>query len=405
MLNWRDQRLWALGANSAYALASFVLGWLLLQQGDTGSYGSFAFYLLLQAFGYGIVNALFGAPLLIAFRSGPVVARQLKPFLTLALLLAIFCSLLQGLVLFQQGVAMPAIGLLAFSSFCLVLRWFWRCVQQNQAPLAVMLGDLCFSLVALGGAVWCWSQETVSLWSLSLVLLLAALASALPSWRLQLETLGARADWSLWQHGYQQQGKPALSGVVTVEVTANSYQYLIVLLQGAAALAPIAAAGLFLRPMTLMQSSLAQIERPRLAIAAAAGEHKTLQRIWRSFLRWNLLAFGVNVLLVLLLLWLMPAALWPAPDGMTHFLNCAGFVAAAALLRSWRGPASTLLQAMDQFQFLATVTWRASLLTVPLVAAGLLLGGIYGALLAMLLGECAVAWPIIRRCRQLVRAN
>ena len=52
---------------------------------------------------------------------------------------------------------------------------------------------------------------------------------------------------------------------MTVEVTTNIHQYLIVLLQGAAALAPVAAAGLFLRPMTLVQTSLAQIERPRLA--------------------------------------------------------------------------------------------------------------------------------------------
>lgn len=408
MALWQDRRLWALVANAAYALSSFVLGYLLLLQGEEQQYGAFAFYLLLQAFGYSLVNALFGAPLLIASRDRAVTAAGLNPMLRLALLLALLCAAVQALVLWQQGVTMDIIVSLAVSAALLLLRWFGRCVQQNDAPDQVMLADICFSLVALLGAALLWSMRLVSLASLSQLLLLAAVVSLLPAGRLLWSVFKAEPDWRVWSAGFAQQGKPALAGVVTVEVTANFHQYMLMLLQGAAALAPVAAAGLFLRPMTLVQSSLAQIERPRLARAVAAEDWSGLQQIWRSFLWGSAGAFVLNLILILLVLWLVPAWLWPDLNSLPHFVACGGFVALAALLRSLRGPASTLLQAFDQFHFLAGVTWRASLATVPLVLLGLYIGGLYGAgifgaLLAMLLGECAVAIPILRQCRRTLR--
>ena len=405
MALWQDRRLWALFANTAYALSSFVLGYLLLLQGNNQQYGAFAFYLVLQAFGYSLVNALFGAPLLIASRDGASQPAGLNPMLRVAGLMALCCAALQALLLWQQGVSSDAVVMLAASAFFLLLRWFCRCIQQNDAPEHVMLADLSFSLVALIGAAVLWPLGLVSLWSFSLLLLSATVISLLPAGRLLWMVLRAQPDWRLWSKGFAMQGKPALAGVVTVEVTANIHQYLIVLVQGAAALAPVAAAGLFLRPMTLVQSSLSQIERPRLARVVAASDWRELQRVWRSFWAWSMRAFLLNLLVILLLLWLAPAWLWPDLSSLAHFIACGGLVAAAALLRSMRGPASTLLQAMDQFQFLARVSWRASLVTVPGVLIGLYTGGIFGALLAMLLGECAVALPIIRRCRQLLGAE
>lgn len=400
MALWLDRRLWALFANAAYALSSFLLGYLLLLEGNQQQYGAFAFYLLLQAFGYSLVNALFGAPLLIAGRDCAVAATGLNPMLRLALLLALLCAAVQALVLWWQGIASDVIVLLAVSAAVLLLRWFCRCVQQNDAPNRVILADLSFSMVALLGAVVLWQEGVLSLANLSQLVLLAALVSLLPAWRLLWTVFKADPDWRLWSAGFARQGKPALAGVVTVEVTANFHQYMLMLLQGATALAPIAAAGLFLRPMTLVQSSLSQIERPRLARAAAAADWLSLQRTWRSFLWLSVLAFLLNLLVVLMLLWLAPARLWPDLATLPHFIACGCFVAATALLRSLRGPASTLLQAFDQFHFLASVTWRASLITVPLVLLGIYSGGFFGALLAMLLGECAVAIPILRQCRQ-----
>lgn len=405
MALWRDRRFWALFANSAYALSSFVLGYLLLLQGDQQQYGAFAFYLLLQAFSYSLVNALFGAPLLIAARDRAIAVQGLNPMLRLAVVLALLCAAVQALVLWQLGVAAEVMVLLAVSAALLLLRWFCRCVQQNDAPDQVMLADICFSLVALLGAAVLWQQGLVSLWSLSLLLLLATVVSLMPAGRLLWSLFNAIPDWRMWSAGFAQQGKPALAGVVTVEVTANFHQYMLMLLQGAAALAPVAAAGLFLRPMTLVQSSLAQIERPRLARAVAAADWPGLQLIWRSFLWLSACAFMLNLLAILILLWLAPAWLWPDLPTLPHFIACAGFVAAAALLRSLRGPASTLLQAFDQFHFLARVTWRASLFTVPLMLLGIYSGGIYGALFVMLLGECAVAIPILRQCRQTLQTQ
>ncbi len=402
MKRWQDRRLWALFANSAYALSSFLLGWLLLLQGNNTVYGAFAFYLVLQAFAYSLSNALFGAPLLIASRHGEVSPGTVRPMLALAFLLALLFAAVQGVVLWLQGVAADAVVLLLCSSVLLQLRWFCRCVQQNDAPAQVIAADLSFSLTALAGAALIWWLQWVTISSSGLILMVAAIAGLWPCRRLLQAAVQARSDWRLCRHGYQQQGKPALFGVLTAELTANSHQYLIVLLQGAAAFAPVAAAGLFLRPMTLVQSSLAQIERPRLARAAAAADGATLRALWRSFIWLNLLAFVLNLLVLLLLLWLAPTWLWPEQSSWSSFIACVGFIAAAALLRSIRSPACTLLQAVDQFHYLARVTWRASLVTLPLVLLGLYCGGLWGALFAMLLGECAVAIPAIRRCRRVL---
>lgn len=405
MARWRQRRFWALLANTAYALSSFVLGYLLLLQGDNQLYGAFAFYLLIQAFAYSLINALFGAPLLIASRDGRTAAAGLNPMLRLASLLALFCGLLQALLLRQQGIQHDVTYLLAISSVLLQLRWFCRCVQQNDDPDRVMLSDGFFSLITLLGAAWLMLHETVSLWSLSWLLLIATVTSLFPAGRLLWTLMRAQPDWRLWSKGFEQQGKPALTGVVTAEATANTHQYLIVLLLGPAALAPVAAAGLFLRPMTLVQSSLAQIDRPRLARAAAVADWFELQQVWRSSVRLSLLAFVLNLFVLVWLLWLVPAILWPDLTTLPDFIVCGSFVVVVALLRSLRGPASTMLQAFDQFQLLADITWRASLCTLPLVLLGILVAGTYGALTAMVLGECLVAIPTLQRCRQMLMSE
>ena len=77
-------------------------------------------------------------------------------------------------------------------------------------------------------------------------------------------------------------------------MSANFHQYFIIAFKGAAALAPLAAAGLFLRPMTLVQTSLAQIDRPKLARAAAVGDRPLFQKIARSMLRLSIFALSTK---------------------------------------------------------------------------------------------------------------
>lgn len=400
---WQDRRFWALGANAAYATASFLLGYLLLLQGDPQAYGAFAFYLLVQAFAYSLVNALFGAPLLIASRDGAVSHSGLNPLLKLVTLLALYCAALQALLLMAQGIALSVTVVLACSSALMLLRWFWRTVQLQQAAAQAIVADSLFSLLVLCGLAALWALQLIALWSVSGLLLLAACCSVLPGLWQWAPVVRAEPDWQLWSQGYRGQGKPALVGVLTAEVSANVHQYLIVCWHGAAALAPVAAAGLFLRPMTLVQSSLAQIDRPRLAQAAAADDWAALRRIARQLTVWSLLAFLLNVLGLALLLVLAPQWLWPELASLADFVSCTAVVTLAAFLRCLRGAASTVLQALDQFQFLANVTIRASVLTVPLVLLGLAAGGVMGALLAMLVGEGVIALPILRRYRQCLR--
>lgn len=394
----KDLRLWALLANSAYALSSFALGYLLLLYTDAMQFGLFAFFLLVQSLGYGIFNALFASPLLI--QRPPVAAGALKPMLWVALVLSLLLMTVQALVMHYQALPWMSMLWLLGASGWLNLRWFCRCSQQQDQPVTVIVADLLFSGVTLGGGLALWIFNQVSLTSVSLCLLTAAFISAIPSFSLLARIVAAQSQPSVWRHGFAHQGKPALVGVVSAEVSANFHQYFIIGLKGAVALAPLAAAGLFLRPMTLVQTSLAQIDRPKLARAAADGDHTRFQAIAKSMLRLSLVAYLLNVFVVSSVLWLAPSWLWQQASTLPDFIGCLVFTAAIALLRSVRGPASTQLQARDQFNFLASVTLKSTAVVIPLVVLGYSLFGFYGTLAAMFIGECWIALPILWRCRE-----
>lgn len=406
MLNWRDRRFLALLANTAFACSSFVLGWLLLINGDNQSYGSFAFFILLQSLSYAVINALFGAPLLMASRENLVIPENLKPMLWMLGFLSVLLVASQGVVLYLQNIDVMIIFLLLCSSFLLNLRWFVRTVQQNDQPLLVIITDAIYSLVVVIGVGICYSLGfglvKIDLLQVSAIMLSAVIVAIIPAIKLLGQIFKAKPTWSVWWHGFHHQGKPALSGVITADLTANCHQYFLMILSGAAGLAPLAAASLFLRPMTLAQASLAQIERPNLARAVFNNETDQIKTKTNTFYRLSAFAFFINILLVLFVFNFFPDLLWPDLNSFDTFILCLLFGSLVAFIRSFRGPASTLLQAYDQFSFLSSVTLKSSLITVPLSFFGILEFGLDGALVAMLVGELLIAVPIIRRTRQLL---
>lgn len=396
-----DLRMWALLANSAYALSSFLLGYLLLLHTDAMQFGLFAFFLMVQSFGYGVFNALFASPLLIASnKTSSLPAGSLKPMLWVSLVISLLLISVQAVVMWYQALPWTGMLWLLTASAWLNLRWFCRCSQQQEAPTTVIVADLLFSFVAVCGGLALLLLQQLSLSTVSALLFVAAMVSAVPSLPLLGRILVAKSEHKVWRHGFQQQGKPALLGVLSAEVSANFHQYFIIAFKGAAALAPLAAAGLFLRPMTLVQTSLAQIDRPKLARAAAVGDRPLFQKIARSMLRLSIFAYLLNLLVVACVLWLAPNWLWQQTTTQFDFIACLIFVAAVSLLRSLRGPASTQLQALDEFHFLAAVTLRSTAVVIPLVLLGYSLFDFYGTLVAMFIGECWIALPILWRCRQ-----
>jgi hypothetical protein len=235
------------------------------------------------------------------------------------------------------------------------------------------------------------------------ILMLGALIGLVPIRHFLLSQLVGHWQTDFFRQSIQRQAKPALIGVVTVEATANAHSYLIILTLGPAALAPIAAAALFLRPMTLIQSSLAQIERPRLAKAIAKHDGDLVQQLMAPFYRYSIYAFVCNVVVVAAVALWQPAWLWPEQSSWQAFVWIGCLVVATNFFRSLRVPASTLVQCHDDFTFLARVTVVSSVVTIPCVILMMSWFGVLGALTAILVGELLVTLPIMQRSWQQLR--
>src|SRR3546814_16946645 len=70
----------------------------------------------------------------------------------------------------------------------------------------------------------------------------------------------------------------------STEVTSNSHSYIVTLLAGPTAFAPIAVGMLFFRPVNVCITALTQLERPRMTRAVARGDHDAAIRSERVFM-------------------------------------------------------------------------------------------------------------------------
>ncbi|RVU37464.1 hypothetical protein EOE67_09740 [Rheinheimera riviphila] len=399
--------------NITLAMSSFVLGYLLLLVAPAKDYGNFAFMLIVQGLGFGVINALLASPLLIQLHHKQLSTRQLAGFTRLAFALAFLTGLLQGALLAVQHYDLAIVLLYSAAGLVQLLRWYGRCYCQNLTPALVVVSDLLFGVLCTGAALLCWWWRQLDFLNTGWILLCSGLVACAPFVASLGRSLLQTADFSALQQGYSAQGKPALIGVVTVEMTANIHSYLVVLIAGAAAFAPLAAAALFLRPMSVIQASLGQSEKPQLTKALAENalnDHENMggglakiMQLMGDFRRLSFAAFMLNSVLVLMACVCWPVLLWPDDLSRTDFVAALGLLLLIALLRSVRGPTSALLQAADQFRPLAKVTLCSSAITVPLVVVLLWCSGPISTLVGILVGELIMTIQIEKIYRKLLQ--
>lgn len=394
-------KYYQLATNMLLALVSFLLAYLLLRYAPAGHYGSFSFVMVLQAFGMALLNAVVASPLLILFNSTTpdqteTTPRQVKGFLLVALGIATVLALLQACYLWLSTTDLLTALMMALAGWLQLLRWYGRCEWQNRHVRVLLRSDLLFSFCSLIGVATVWYFDTMSLSGIAVVLLLASFIALQPFARGILDLLKVPADWQTTKSGFRQQGKPALFGVLTVEATANFHSYLVVLLSGAAAFAPIAAAMLFFRPLAVVLGSLQQSERPLLVRALTSNNFTKVRQLLRFMRRAAVGAFALNLLAILLVYQFTPHWLWPDPSSRSAFSYAMAIWSLIALLRSLRLPVSSQLQALDQFAPLAQATYVSALCTVPLVLLGWWLAGPVASLLGVLAGELVLGLLMFR---------
>ena len=383
-------KYWQLASHTGLALSAFLIAFLLLRYAPAAHYGSFAFILVLQAFGMALCNALIASPLLILMNTQQSSVKQdatPKGFLLFGLAIATGISLLQGLYLWFTLADIWISVLLALAGWLQQLRWYGRCEWQNRNVRVLIYSDCWLSGLLVVGSALLWWLHALTLLHVGVLLVLASSVALLPFLAGFYHSMAQPAQWYLVSKGFQKQGKPALFGVLTVELTANFHSYLVVLGSGSAAFAPLAAAMLFFRPLAVVLGSLLQSERPMLVKAQNAGNHQQVQQLRASISNIAIVAFSGNGLVLFLIFMFWPAWLWPESATRNESAWALMLWSLIALLRALRASISAWMQAADQFQPLARVTYLSAAWTIPAVLFCWWLAGPVASLLGVLSGE------------------
>jgi putative peptidoglycan lipid II flippase len=182
----------------------------------------------------------------------------------------------------------------------------------------------------------------------------------------------------------------ALMGVVLTEMTVNAHVYLVTFISGSGSFALLALGMLLLRPASLVQSALPDLERPRMTRQIAAQDWHGLSRTRREF--------GVGLVLMLLATLALDGGLLAWYPGLIlkkgYSLHAAVTVTAICgiimAVRALRTPPAVEMQAAGSFRELAFIGTKSSVISLLATLALLLAFGPLASLGGVLCGEVAM---------------
>lgn len=350
-----------------------VMQLAMLRAFAPADFGLFAFMIAVVQFGFGLSNALVATPYTVCLNGTGFSMRQSRMFFHVSMLFALAWGL--GCAGLSIGFEAPAL-VVPFGIFgaLSMLRWFGRATHYaHHQPVRAAVSDLAYGLVLLASLAIAWLLG-FSLATAMLGFIAASLAGLVALGRdfLSRQFLRALAG-RLSDYGevWQTQSRWTLLGVTTTELTANAHSYLVMLVAGPTAFAPLAAASLFFKPVQLCATSLAQLERPSMTRAISARDLQRTVSIARTFrlalmLVWLLATAGG----LFVLAW-NPGLVFHASYEMEAILTAFALWAAILLVSSLGTPENVLLQAMGAFHGLAMASVVSSI--VSIVGAALLL--------------------------------
>jgi hypothetical protein len=362
-------------------------------------FGSFSFLLVLSQFSFSISNALVCAPLPVIFHRSDLPsqrANQILPFANVLLCAAgmIIFFIAAYVMTWNLGIAF----LYSLYATVVLFRWFARSYAYVLGkPLIVVASDLLFGLLIFGGCMLFWVGLTPVLTAAFGLLAVAALLALTPFYGVSSVFTSAHVRGghvSDYSYIWKKYTAWSLGGVITTELTNNAHVYIVTAYAGPAAFAPIAAASLFIRPVSLASNALTDFERPRVAAFLSGSRVPDALGAIRTFKLTLLFIWMTCSVLSFLALrfsgeWLFPKSYTGTALGMAValWLLIAG-------IRTMRMGEGVLLQAAGEFRLLAYATFVSSVLTV--LAVGLLVAawGPTWSLLGVAIGDLVVAFFI-----------
>lgn len=388
------------GAQAALAAVTALQAFLLLHTAGgaaaaTLAFAQFSLTVMWLSLALSVSSALFGAPLLIRPQRRPAAV-----FWQLQCVFALLCACGSAWLLWWWQAPVLAVAGFALTHFLALLRAFIKQLQQQQgAYREVAAQDWRYASIVIVSTLLLFFATELSLSTLGWV---NAAALLLILWRDQAQCREllrpVRAAWRrvLWTRAWQQQGKAACSGVLAVELLANSYMYLLSGWHGAAAVAPYAAAALLFRPAGVILQGMQQRWRPELRHATLSGQ--SLRPLLGEMQRVSLLAVLLNATAATVVLYWAPTLIWPPGVTVEFSLICL-LMALLTALRAARQAPVLQLQAQNRFSLLAKLQWPWACCTVAAAALVVAAGFLPGLLLLLIAAESGLFWQLRRHCR------
>jgi O-antigen/teichoic acid export membrane protein len=384
--------------------AHFIASIIFLRDLTADKFGLFSFVLIIGAFAMSIAGAGFVLPATRSVIAGE--KRDTDACFKMSAGVSILFTIAIFVLLQFSGASLAEAWPLALFGALTGYRWFARALAYVESRMtAAILSDLAYSAVIVIGLSALELTGTATLAHGGQLLLLASLLSFLPFgkpfFRAQMQALH-KGRLKAYLPIFRELTGWSLLGVALTEATLNAHAYLVTLIAGPGAFALPALGMLLMRPASLVQSSLPDLERPAMMRALQARDGKRLSKILRNF-QFGLMAVLIGtVLLAVALLVLWPSLLLVRyqPHDVWIVLGLSAAIMAA---RSLRTPVAVLLQAAGEFKALARVSGWSALAAVTSTLALLLAFGASASLGGILIGDLVILaciWPLARKAKQ-----
>lgn len=385
----------------AISAAHFLISLIFMRSMFAHQFGLFSFVMVIVPFCMSMIDSTLSLPITRSLdRNGKPDARIVATSLKMNILLSGLATLLvfAALTVVQ---APPRVALvMGLYSGVMTCRWFLRCFANNHGQVTrAVASDLIYAVGLFAGLAFMLMHQ-VDLTTGAILMLVSALAGLAPFGLLLQSHLAAIRHGRLRDYGatFRDLTRWSLLGVVLTEVTVNAHAYLVTFLSGPGAFALLALGQLLMRPISLVQGTLPDIERPVMTRRIKADDMPALNRVTGEF-RLALLAvwLGTVALAAGLLLW-VPDLLLKGHYAARDVITVTAITAAIMLARNFRAPLATLLQAAGEFKALAHISSITSVISILATLVLLLTLGPIASLGGILLGEM-VTWY---RCHRLV---
>ena len=399
---------WRYGLSTAGPVATsgahFLASLIFVRNLPASEFGLFSFVLIIVPFAMSMAGALLVLPVNAALGEpaadrARIEASCLKMNLVLTAVagLAVFAFLTVA-----RSPLLPGLLLAAFGA-TFTFRWFARCFAFVHGRAGTAIGsDLAYAGVLVTGLSAMQILHRVEFLPGMGLLLLAALAGLLPFgagfFRDQFAAIrkGRLGDYRAI---FRDLTRWSLIGVIFTELTVNAHAYLVTFISGPGPFALLAVGQILMRPASLVQSALPDMELPRMTRALAAGKDAHLPRMMRDF---RLALIGVwlaAVSLAAAILTFAPELLLRKGYALSDIILVTLITAAIMLVRCVRAPLATALQAAGQFKALAGIGLYTSPISILLTLGFLLALGPIASLVGILTGEMVIVLLLSRLMR------